>query len=137
LPPAQILRRAALYALLFSLERSEHPRSKHFSLGHTQRVHFALALFLATEVIIETADSLQPYFDTLETLALEKVSVNVMSPHQFRTRNNLNKPKQTRSKSNENQVKSTSPIEILPLHSAGGGRRGKDHDRANRGTLRS
>jgi hypothetical protein len=42
LPPAQILRRAALYALLFSLERSQQPRSEHFSLGHmrdfTQRL---------------------------------------------------------------------------------------------------
>jgi hypothetical protein len=75
LPPAQILRRTALYALLFILEHSEQPRSEHFSLGHTQRVHFALALFLATKVIIETTDSLQPYFDALETLALNKVSV--------------------------------------------------------------
>jgi len=36
-------------------------------------------------------------------------------PHQFRTRNDLNKPQRTRSKSNENRTKSTKLIDILPL----------------------
>jgi hypothetical protein len=36
-------------------------------------------------------------------------------PHQFRTRNNLNKPEQTRSKPNKNAGKSTKLIDILPL----------------------
>ncbi|MBI5321858.1 hypothetical protein [Bradyrhizobium sp.] len=41
--------------------------------------------------------------------------LNVLSPHQFRTRNYLNKPEQTRSKSNETAAKSTNLIDIPPL----------------------
>ena len=37
-----------------------------------------------------------------------------LAPHQFHTRNDLNKPQRTRSKSSENAVNSTSPIDILP-----------------------
>jgi hypothetical protein len=37
-----------------------------------------------------------------------------MTPHQFRTRNNLIRTQRTRSKSNKNAAKSTKPIDIQP-----------------------
>jgi hypothetical protein len=38
-----------------------------------------------------------------------------MTPHQFRTRNNLIRTQRTRSKSNKTAAKSTKLIDILPL----------------------
>jgi hypothetical protein len=39
----------------------------------------------------------------------------VGQPHQFRTRNDLNKPQQARSNLNENSAKSTNPINFPAL----------------------